>query len=78
VGRGVFDYWESGMDFQEETDVYHSFVRYQTRLLATFDQLAGDYGFIRVDGNRGIAEVYRDIKTQVGSIVAGMREGRRT
>ncbi len=78
VGRGVFDYWESGMDFQEETDVYHSFVRYQTRLLATFDQLAQAYSFVRIDANRGIAEVYRDVKAEVSKIVAGMRGGVRT
>src|SRR5207253_4628272 len=33
VGRGAFDYWESGMDIGVGRNMYDSFVRYQTRLI---------------------------------------------
>ena len=32
IGRGAFDYWESGMDMRFGADMYESFVKYQTRL----------------------------------------------
>ena len=32
------------MDFQEENDIYHSYVRYQKRILSVFDELAQQYG----------------------------------
>ena len=73
VTRGVFDYWESGMDFQEEPDMYASFVRYQTRLLAVFDELAGTYGFVVVDANRDVADVFSDLKREVAALVSGMK-----
>lgn len=76
VAHGVFDYWESGMDFQEETDLFRSFVRYQARLLAVFDELADYYKFRVVDGNRDIADVFADIKKHVLQLVAGMKEPR--
>ena len=72
--RGSFDYWESGLDFQEETDLYKSFVRYQARLLAVFDELAARYSFRVIDANRDIGPVYRDLKTGVLEIV-GQMEG---
>ena len=31
LGRGAFDYWESGMDLRFGHDMYESFVRYQTQ-----------------------------------------------
>lgn len=77
VARGVFDYWESGMDFQEETDLFRSFCRYQSRLLAVFDELAAFYRFQIIDANRDIADVFADIKRHVLELVAGMKEAQR-
>lgn len=75
VGRGLFDYWESGMDFQEETDVFRSFTRYQERLLAVFDELAVDYNFHTIDARRGIEEVFGDLRDQVTELLRGMQGG---
>ncbi len=69
LARGGFDYWESGMDFQEETDVFHSFVRYQTSLLKVFDELAAEYRFEVVDASRAVDEVFRDLKASVLSLL---------
>jgi dTMP kinase len=61
LATGGFDYWESGLDFQEERDVFRSFCRYQGRLLGVFDQLATRYGFTRVDANREIEDVFPEV-----------------
>jgi dTMP kinase len=34
LGRGAFDYWESGMDIRFGNNMFDSFVRYQTRVIA--------------------------------------------
>jgi dTMP kinase len=67
------DYWESGMDFQEETDIYRSFVRYQRRLLEVFDDLAAQHGMETVDANRSIREVFTDLKEGVLRVVSSMK-----
>src|SRR6266403_1384972 len=37
LGRGAFDYWESGMDMRFGSNMFDSFVRYQTRLIRALD-----------------------------------------
>lgn len=73
LSKGGFDYWESGMDFQEETDVYQSFVRYQTRLLLVLDSMAQEFGFKTIDADRDEVEVFEDIRNEVDRLVADMR-----
>lgn len=77
VARGVFDYWESGMDFQEEADVFRSFVRYQERLLAVFDELAATYAFTVINAGRSVSEVFRDLKDGVMRLVGDMKGAKR-
>ncbi len=72
LAAGGFDYWESGMDFQEENDVYQSFVRYQGRLLSVFDHLAAQYQFKVIDGNRDVHEVFADLSKGVLAVVGTM------
>jgi dTMP kinase len=55
---GGFDYWESGMDIRMGTDLYDSFVRYQTSLIGQFDQLARDYQFDVIDATRPVDEIH--------------------
>lgn len=69
---GGFDYWESGMDYQEETDVYQSFVRYQTRVLKVFDELAARYSFNVIDADRSVREVFSELSRGSLSVVASM------
>lgn len=77
LSSGGFDYWESGMDFQEETDRYHSFVRYQTRLLSAFDTLSDAHGFQVIDARRPVDAVFAEVREAVTGLVAGM-EGTRS
>src|ERR1017187_2727294 len=52
IGRGAFDYWESGMDCHFGDDMYESFVNYQTRLIRALDPMATRYGFIDTEATR--------------------------
>jgi len=68
-----FDHWESGMDFLRAPDYYESFVGYQTRLLAQFDAMAGEFGFVRIDANRGIHDVFQDLQAGIEEVVKDMK-----
>lgn len=68
-----FDYWESGMDFLPHRDYYEAFVEYQTRLLAQFEAMIEEYDFHRIDATRSIREVFQDLKTQLGDVLADMK-----
>jgi len=52
LGRGAFDYWESGMDIRFGNNMFDSFVRYQTRVIRALDVMAKKYGFVTVDAGR--------------------------
>jgi dTMP kinase len=70
VGKGAFDYWESGLDFGFGPDMYTSFVRYQARLLRVFDQLAGPYGFQIVDASQSSDQVLSVLKGSISAVFA--------
>ncbi len=76
VARGMFDYWESGMDFQEETDLFKSFSRYQARLLTAFEDLAKLYRFHTIDATGDVATVFGMLKCGVETLVSGMKGSR--
>jgi len=73
LSRGGFDYWESGLDFQEEPDVYRSWFRYQTRLLDAYDHLSQHFGFTNIDANRSIADVFGDLRVGTLHLLDGLR-----
>ncbi len=73
LARGGFDFWESGMDFLGESDLYRSFVIYQSRLLETFDQLSRTNGFQVIDAARNISDVFRDLRAEVVRVLAEPR-----
>jgi hypothetical protein len=68
VGRGAFDYWESGLDTGFGRNMYDSFVRYQSRLIRVFDSLADPYGFEVIDATRPPVEVFESLKTAMARI----------
>ncbi len=72
VASGGFDYWESGLDFQEEEDLHASFVRYQTRLLKVFGSLADQHGFCTVDARRPVEDVFADLRREVARVIGAM------
>lgn len=68
VGKGAFDYWESGMDIGLYGDMFGSFVRYQTRLVKVFDRMAGTYGFEVVDASQSQDQVFDALKSSIGRL----------
>ena len=71
--KGVFDYWESGMDMHLGDDMYESFVAYQNRMMAEFDKMAEDYGFKVIDATRSIGEVCTDLKREIAAVLTPAR-----
>ena len=66
-----FDYWESGMDLQSSEDMYDSFCKYQTALMAQFDGLAEQYGFEVVDASQPVEQVFRDLRDGIRRVMEG-------
>ena len=67
-----FDYWESGLDFLSEPDVYRNFVKYQTLLLSEFRRLAERHDFAVADARRSISDVFGALRREVERAVVGM------
>jgi dTMP kinase len=66
-----FDYWESGMDLHPSEDMYESFRKYQTALLAEFDHLAGEYNFEVIDATPDIRSVFGQLRQGIARILSG-------
>lgn len=66
-----FDYWESGMDIHPSEDMYDSFRKYQTALLAQFDTLAEEYGFEVIDAAPGIRTIFGQLRDRIGRVLSG-------
>ena len=73
LGRGRFDYWESGMDQRFGNDMYESFTRYQTRVIRALDSMAKKYNFTVVDANRSPEAILEELRTSVTSLFAPSR-----
>jgi dTMP kinase len=65
LGRGAFDYWESGMDLRFGPDMYESFVRYQTRLIKALDSMVERYDFTVIDASQPIDKIFRELQRQI-------------
>jgi dTMP kinase len=68
LGRGAFDYWESGMDVGFGADMYQSFVRYQSRLIRALDLMAKRYNFTVVDANRPADVIFEELRERIGAM----------
>jgi dTMP kinase len=68
LGRGHFDYWESGMDLRFGKDMYDSFVKYQSRLIRVFDRLAASYDIEPIDATRPADEIFHELQTSIGRL----------
>jgi dTMP kinase len=70
LGRGHFDYWESGMDLRFGKDMYDSFVKYQSRLIRVFDSLAASYDIEMIDATRTADEIFHELQASIGRLFA--------
>lgn len=67
MGRGQFDFWESGMDMRFGPDMYDSFVRYQARVIRALDRMSLRYGFVTVDAAKPADQIYRELQRHISS-----------
>jgi dTMP kinase len=65
LGRGAFDYWESGMDLRFGPDMYESFTRYQRRLIKALDSMAGPYHFEVIDATQSVPEIFQQLQERI-------------
>src|SRR5690349_8149588 len=65
LGRGAFDYWESGMDMRFGNNMFDSFVKYQTRLIRALDVMAKKYEFVTVDASRPPDVIFQDLQKHI-------------
>jgi dTMP kinase len=77
IGRGAFDYWESGMDCHFGNDMYESFVKYQTRLIRTLDRMSSRYGFTELDATRTPEAIFLDLQKRIASLQLQKVNGRK-
>ena len=68
LGRGAFDYWESGMDCHFGDDMYESFVKYQTRLIQTLDSMARRYSFVDIDARQTPDAIFQELQSRIVSL----------
>jgi len=68
-----FNYWESGMDFLHRRDYYESYVEYQSRIIAQFDDMSAQYNFHLVDATRNVHDVFVDLQDGIRKLVADMK-----
>ena len=68
LGRGAFDYWESGMDMRFGADMHDSFVRYQTRVIRALDRMAKRYNFVVVDATKTPNQIFRELRRSISKL----------
>ena len=64
LGKGM-DYWESGMHLSMGSDMFDSFVRYQGQLIAEYDKLAAESGFITIDARHSIEVIQSELRVHI-------------
>src|SRR6266567_1389977 len=68
VGRGAFDYWESGMDLRFGRDMYESFVRYQTKLIRALDSMVRKYNFTVIDAAQPAEKIFAELQRLISAL----------
>ena len=60
-----FNFWESGMDMHLGDDLYESFIRYQIRMLAEYNNMIKQYGFRVIDATLPVEQVAEQLKKRI-------------
>jgi dTMP kinase len=66
---GELDYWEAGRDIGLAPDLYSSFRKYQTLILAEFDRMAAQYSFTTIDAFRTVEDVQAELRREVANLL---------
>jgi dTMP kinase len=67
-GRGL-NYWEAGMDLRPSDNLFDSFLDYQAKLIALFDQLSQEYGFVTIDAGRPVMDVFEELQGHIRALL---------
>src|SRR5579863_2499583 len=59
------------MDLHPSEDMYESFRKYQTSLLAQFDVLAEEYNFDVIDASADIRTVFESLRAGISRVLSG-------
>jgi dTMP kinase len=73
-GKGM-DYWESGMHLALGSDLYDSFVRYQGELIAEYDRLADEFGFVTIDARDSVDTIQEQLRAHVAAYLSKAQGG---
>jgi dTMP kinase len=76
LGRGAFDFWESGMDLRFGPDMYESFVRYQRRLIKALDSMVQPYDFTVIDATQPVERIFRELQRRMSRLRLGRVKAR--
>lgn len=68
LGRGAFDFWESGMDMRFGTDMHQSFVRYQSRLIRALDRMAKRHNFTIVNASQPVGAIFAELQRHIATL----------
>src|SRR3984893_5867003 len=68
LGRGAFDYWESGIDLRFGPDMYESFTRYQAKLIKALDSMVEPYDFTVIDAGQPIEKIFRSLQHHISRL----------
>jgi dTMP kinase len=68
MGRGSFDFWESGMDMRFGPDMYESYVRYQERVIKALDRMAKKYEFTTIDATKPADLIFRELQRHISGL----------
>lgn len=62
----AISYWESGRDMSLSSDLFRSFIRYQTMIKKEFDFMAKRHNFLELDGEASVQDVNKLLRQRIG------------
>jgi dTMP kinase len=68
LGKGLFDYWESGQDMRFGVDMYDSFVKYQNRVIHALDRMAKKYEFTVIDAANPPDVIFGQLQKHISAL----------
>lgn len=68
MGRGSFDFWESGMDMRFGPDMYESYIRYQSKVIRALDRMAKKYEFTTIDASKPADVIFRELQRHISGM----------
>ncbi|HLK47906.1 MAG TPA: hypothetical protein VKT49_07215 [Bryobacteraceae bacterium] len=77
LGRGQFDFWESGMDLRFGPDMYESFVKYQSRLIKALDAMVEPYDFTVIDAGQPVERIFHELQRRITRLRMGRLSNRK-